>query len=443
MGQSSSRGAGEDRWSDSSHHLEVASGALRPQYDQNTSLRRPSQLSVGPTLPLELWDDVIDYFGEPVDRPTLLSCALVCRAWLPRSRRHLFRTVYVRTSRQLRRLSRALDKSQDICPLVREFTVCPDEEAAEMLSRGLDLLSRLPCVIDFAITPSLLCPNVSLTSPKRGTAPPVVTWPSRRGSQIRSVEVRVTMQIYTLNRQLKAYDSVTSLTLSLITFLDFSDLARMLCELPNLLYLYCGDVQWVTSGYNPLGLEQHRDVVLKKLISLGVSSNVFLKSGLKFVLGAAGTSLRRFMFAVIPKESTEPLVAQNLDLGRFLYLESVELGCWIHHPEWDFAWIPTALESISSGELVRITLKYPLYSSSLSRQDVLDRMLCHRMEEVLSDQRFAKVQEVIFQFEDVVDHEQWWISQLATRLPSLYSRNIVRLRLRTHNSRSLWREGLP
>ncbi|THV00172.1 hypothetical protein K435DRAFT_837445 [Dendrothele bispora CBS 962.96] len=58
-----------------------------------------------PDLPQELVDTFIDYIhdqqaqsssddnGVPV--PTLKSCALVCKAWLPRARKHLFHTLYI------------------------------------------------------------------------------------------------------------------------------------------------------------------------------------------------------------------------------------------------------------------------------------------------------------------------------------------------------------
>ncbi|EMD34658.1 hypothetical protein CERSUDRAFT_86071 [Gelatoporia subvermispora B] len=114
---------------------------------------------VGLILPLEIWDEIIDYFGEAGDRLTLSSCALVCRAWLPRARSHLFRVIYVHTPRHLRRLTKALDRSPEIPPLIKDYTLCPDEEAAEVVSRGLKLLSRLPQVIEVTISPSHLCPD--------------------------------------------------------------------------------------------------------------------------------------------------------------------------------------------------------------------------------------------------------------------------------------------
>ncbi|KAF7360851.1 hypothetical protein MSAN_01114500 [Mycena sanguinolenta] len=45
----------------------------------------------------ELWDEIIDYLHD--SRPTLLSCALVCRALVVRAQTHLFRSIVVASHR--------------------------------------------------------------------------------------------------------------------------------------------------------------------------------------------------------------------------------------------------------------------------------------------------------------------------------------------------------
>ncbi|OCH89764.1 hypothetical protein OBBRIDRAFT_693801, partial [Obba rivulosa] len=42
-------------------------------------------------LPLELYEDVIDYLWD--DLSALLACSLTCRALTPRTRFHIFRVV--------------------------------------------------------------------------------------------------------------------------------------------------------------------------------------------------------------------------------------------------------------------------------------------------------------------------------------------------------------
>ncbi len=64
----------------------------------------------GSCLPVEVCERIIDASrlngdegsGYEVDYPTLCSCTLVCRAWLPRSRGNMFFCVVLHTSRQLK-----------------------------------------------------------------------------------------------------------------------------------------------------------------------------------------------------------------------------------------------------------------------------------------------------------------------------------------------------
>ena len=50
------------------------------------------------SLPVELTDGIIDYLAD--DRSSLRTTSLVCRAWCPRSRSHLFHTVHVKAVRK-------------------------------------------------------------------------------------------------------------------------------------------------------------------------------------------------------------------------------------------------------------------------------------------------------------------------------------------------------
>lgn len=57
-------------------------------------------------FPPELHDLILDYLWD--DRESLNACSLVCHAWLPTTRLHLFRTVAFRSAEHFRRLERAL-----------------------------------------------------------------------------------------------------------------------------------------------------------------------------------------------------------------------------------------------------------------------------------------------------------------------------------------------
>ena len=53
----------------------------------------PAPKPATPPLPAELTDYILDCLEG--DRRALFSCALVCRAWLPRARHHAFRTLHL------------------------------------------------------------------------------------------------------------------------------------------------------------------------------------------------------------------------------------------------------------------------------------------------------------------------------------------------------------
>ncbi|KAK0463681.1 uncharacterized protein EV420DRAFT_1519479 [Desarmillaria tabescens] len=49
-------------------------------------------------LSQHLYETIIDFCAEFEDRSTLLSCSLVCRSWVRRSRHHYFRTTYINSA---------------------------------------------------------------------------------------------------------------------------------------------------------------------------------------------------------------------------------------------------------------------------------------------------------------------------------------------------------
>ena len=97
-------------------------------------------------LPQELIDTVIDYHFH--DRPTLVTCSLVCKAWLPSSRYHLFHTVKLGDENW----NTFLDFLQDqafILPNKNKFT-----PIASLKNRGDDnyrLLQILPSSAFYAV----------------------------------------------------------------------------------------------------------------------------------------------------------------------------------------------------------------------------------------------------------------------------------------------------
>ncbi|KAI0708739.1 hypothetical protein C8T65DRAFT_576262, partial [Cerioporus squamosus] len=75
-------------------------------------------------LPAEVTDSILDYLHD--DRPTLRTCSLVSRSWLPSCRYHLFSEVVVRSADHPLTLSSFLEflpTSPDIASYIRTLKV--------------------------------------------------------------------------------------------------------------------------------------------------------------------------------------------------------------------------------------------------------------------------------------------------------------------------------
>ncbi|KAI0762340.1 hypothetical protein C8Q74DRAFT_144930 [Fomes fomentarius] len=53
------------------------------------------------SIPIEIQEIAIDVLGDAYDPSSLRACSLVCRAWLPRSRLNLFRSISLHPGRSL------------------------------------------------------------------------------------------------------------------------------------------------------------------------------------------------------------------------------------------------------------------------------------------------------------------------------------------------------
>ncbi|KAK7677178.1 hypothetical protein QCA50_019887 [Cerrena zonata] len=94
-------------------------------------------------LPLELCEHVIDTLAEglPDTKRDLSACALTCRTWLPRTRRHAFREITLRNKNRLRAVA-SLRSNPSLGLLVRKCTL-----ALEDPGRAYFLREPLSCSI--------------------------------------------------------------------------------------------------------------------------------------------------------------------------------------------------------------------------------------------------------------------------------------------------------
>ncbi|KAI0780189.1 hypothetical protein C8Q74DRAFT_1263702 [Fomes fomentarius] len=184
----------------------------------------------GSRIPIELWERIIDLasvsttegrYDEPeaesyVDYPTLLACALVCQAWLPRARHNLLSRVVVRSSRALKLFLTASQGSATVAHEL-ELTLPLDirEEPRRRLLGG-------PV-------------GASLASPDFARAVNKVTMLTLRDSEW--LYPRTYFTIFG-----SSFTSLATLALYRTSFPTGGDLARLLWSLRALQHLECTEV---------------------------------------------------------------------------------------------------------------------------------------------------------------------------------------------------------
>lgn len=107
-------------------------------------------------LPTELWEDIIDALSS--NFPTLRACALTQRAWVPRTRRHLFKAVSLKGVDRCRGFQHIIHSSSSIgtgvAQCVRDVTLTevrlrldvPEDPEASDIPLLEEVLSALPNV---------------------------------------------------------------------------------------------------------------------------------------------------------------------------------------------------------------------------------------------------------------------------------------------------------
>ncbi|OBZ69186.1 hypothetical protein A0H81_10953 [Grifola frondosa] len=106
----------------------------RAQYhlsrSHHPSSRYPPWFStMSPTLPPELFDETIDHLWD--DSTALQACSLTCRAWLPSSRLHLFRTVRLRNADDCTRFTALLTAVPSVGHYVRKLSLSAEYDGVD------------------------------------------------------------------------------------------------------------------------------------------------------------------------------------------------------------------------------------------------------------------------------------------------------------------------
>lgn len=175
-------------------------------------------------VPIDVVEHIIDsiassriYFPDE-RRRALYNCSLTCRAWLPRSQYHLYRSIHIKTVEQLDRLAIASRR--------------PD--APRLFSHLRELIVKNPPLSSsfLHLIPLVLTKAISKVKSLHITSGP------------KSLQ-RIHPQAFF---SMGLYESLTHLNLSRCVFSTFGDLRRTICHFPVLVKLQLDHCRWRHAG---------------------------------------------------------------------------------------------------------------------------------------------------------------------------------------------------
>ncbi|KAI0710095.1 hypothetical protein C8Q76DRAFT_89035 [Earliella scabrosa] len=172
-----------------------------------------------PALPLEVEERIIDHLQSHVR--SLLSCCVVCKAWIPRARFHLFRRIYVTRKEELADLCSFLDSNPTLRGVIHGVTL----SLAMVESPQLDLYQVAPLIL-LSQLPELR--RWELVNPDHHD----------HSSSDDPIHFK-TIARYGFG----AYGCLRELRLVSVRFFHCTELARFLLAIPSLVELECEDVK--------------------------------------------------------------------------------------------------------------------------------------------------------------------------------------------------------
>ncbi|KAI0778585.1 hypothetical protein BD413DRAFT_609176 [Trametes elegans] len=277
-------------------------------------------------VPLELSDYIIDFLHQ--DASTLSACSLVCRAWTPAARYHLFRTVLLQNEAYTASFHRLLATSPELGSYVRDLTV------AKLTS---------PTDIFRLIKPSV--PTDAI--PRPGVFAHV--------THIRSLTLAHTD--FKCVPDLKAFHhpTLSELSLSYCQFADFADVVDLANAFPHLASLSLAGLTWTHEERAPAVRP------LPELAHLALGREC--DSGALYEwLAAAGvhTSLARLAVRCASEADTDLV-------GPFLKLAGPALRALAL--DWSFTGdksitLPESVSLASCTALARLSLEFPVHYST-------------------------------------------------------------------------------
>ncbi|TFY62389.1 hypothetical protein EVJ58_g3897 [Rhodofomes roseus] len=361
-----------------------------------------------PRVPLEISEEIIDCVAAQIDetvwlpeldpwRRTLLSCALVCRAWYHHSQFYLRQFVELRDRNQVLALSK----------LVRDNP-------------------RLGRAVRFVAVSGGSTKTIPHPIPHFGTFVPMLAGklPNTHTLRLENAEWRIGSISPDTIRYLAMFPSVTTLELRGVTFATVSQLAQLVSALPALRSLktdrtLCKQVHLNMPTRLPLNARELKDIDMwwntapailefctclseaALLCTLAICVDEYdalqNRGGRQTLINTSARSLKKLRFGFhtygLGPEDVD-CVAQHVNLSRLVTLEHLILDSRSFLGA-DHSWIPKVLATVESEWIQRVDVCFIVGA----RLRLLNTMLISmerlgflaRMDEMLARRPFAKL----------------------------------------------------
>ncbi|KAI0367211.1 hypothetical protein BV20DRAFT_1045732 [Pilatotrama ljubarskyi] len=385
-------------------------------------------------LPIELYELAIDFLD---DEESLKATSLVCRAWLPRSRLNLFRTVELCLPRHLNHLVDLLSDAPHLAEYVEQIDIS-ENSLLGVLRPSMAIVARLPHALTLhpLLKPRRLAVHNQLWLPTRYS--PDYLFSLSRLSSITSLDLfdvtfLTVADFSIILRALHQLQFLSARHLDCQRQLDLGTAADVGCVLPFLTTLH-------VSSYYPTSvidwLLQHnrfpvlRDVRCSYELSPGDNTQglgTFWKNaGSTLEILAISISKRsagaRFSTTVVDaRELTHTLAETQLDLSSCCGLRELRFDCRHERgvaPDW--TWLTWLLSHLTCRTLRSIVFAFQSTSHALA----CVHTFAEELEAALTRSPFsAGLDSVVFKFDfrDPADPDD---ERFLDMFPSLRSMNL-------------------
>ncbi|TFK80055.1 hypothetical protein K466DRAFT_605658 [Polyporus arcularius HHB13444] len=340
-------------------------------------------------IPVEVSEHVIDMLWD--DKDTLRACALTCRAWVPRSRLYLFRSITLRERPTVYALADLLDTDESIQHLIQTVGVKLDKHTLLLDSFFAVLGRRLPRLHELSFT-------------GRSLGRPFFPHITRRTCLLASFTT-----------------SIASLSLQSVILRSFNDLARLLCTLRHLRHLNLNHTTWLNDGtYSSKLITSHG----LKLETLRVTSTFGPTPCVRTMLCAVDPAILKeiALDSCCGLGIAPPFEWIPVDLQEFSALENLSIYIEdILSPSTGLEAAVAVLSSVTSSALRRVYIDGICLRPAKYERPAMRKSVSDDLRAALSRPVYAKLEEVCLR---VGDFDRGLVAAFVSCFPQFCERGV-------------------